>query len=70
MQELRERYTRRKDYRNKDPVKLTALLYLREALLKEEYEACGLFIRTAKEFGSTDYEILNILEDARRPLFV
>jgi len=51
---------------NKDPVKLTALLYLREALLREQYEECAEFIATAKEFGANEFEIQNLLEDPRR----
>jgi hypothetical protein len=50
----------------KDPVKLTALLYLREALLNEAYEPCAEFIRVAQEFGAKDFEIQNLLEDPRR----
>ncbi len=50
----------------KDPVKLTALLYLREALLREWYEQCPLFIAVAKEFGALNEEIEELLEDARR----
>ncbi len=50
----------------KDPVKLTALLYLREALLAERYEECPLFIRVAKQFGAVNREIEDLLEDARR----
>jgi hypothetical protein len=45
---------------------LTALLYLREALLQERYEDCAEFINTAREFGAEFFEIQNILEDARR----
>ena len=52
----------------KDPVKLTALLYLREALLKENYEDCAEFIATAREFGAQTFEIQNILEDPKRDL--
>lgn len=51
---------------NKDPVKLTALLYLREALLKEQYEECAEFIAIAKEFGANLFEIQSLLEDPRR----
>lgn len=52
----------------KDPVKLTALLYLREALLAERYEECPEFIAIATEFGAQDFEIRNILEvPARMP---
>ena len=51
---------------NRDPVKLTGLLYLKEALLEERYEDCALFIQIAREFGAQDYEINNLLEDPRR----
>ena len=50
----------------KNPVKLTALLYLREALLKQRYEVCPEFIAVAKEFGAKEREIVELLEDARR----
>ena len=52
--------------RNKDPVKYTALLYLKEALQEERYEECAEFIATAREFGATPREIQNLLEDPRR----
>jgi len=48
------------------PVKLTALLYLKEALLKERYEACPEIITVARDFGATIYEIDDLLEDPRR----
>ena len=60
---LFNRYRKR---RNRDPVKLTALLYLREALLGERYEECGYFIAIAREFGALDREVLALLEDPRR----
>ena len=50
----------------KNPVKLTALLYLREALLNERYEECADFIAIAKEFGAEPFEIQYLLEDPRR----
>lgn len=50
----------------KNPVKLTALLYLKEALLAERYEECPLFVRVAKQFGAVNREIEELLEDARR----
>ena len=50
----------------KEPVKLTALLYLREALRKERYEDCPQFVRVAKEFGAQEREIVELLEDPRR----
>ncbi|OGW79466.1 MAG: hypothetical protein A3G33_00330 [Omnitrophica bacterium RIFCSPLOWO2_12_FULL_44_17] len=50
----------------RNPVKLTALLYLREALLGERYEECPEFIRIAREFGARANEIQSLLEDPRR----
>ncbi|OGW90207.1 MAG: hypothetical protein A3A73_04795 [Omnitrophica bacterium RIFCSPLOWO2_01_FULL_50_24] len=52
--------------KSKHAVKVTALLYLKEALLKERYEECPLMITIAKEFGAQDFEIRNLLEDRRR----
>ena len=49
----------------KDPVKLTALLYLREALQAQRYEECAQFIATAREFGAQEREIEELLEDPR-----
>lgn len=48
------------------PVKLTALLYLKEALIAEKYETCAEFIRIAREFGANAQEVRSILEDSRR----
>ena len=50
----------------RDAVKLTALLYLREALQNQRYEECPEFIRVAQEFGAQPREIEELLEDARR----
>ena len=50
----------------KNPVKLTALLYLKEALRKQRYEQCAEFIATALEFGAHSQEIQELLEDPRR----
>lgn len=54
----------------RDPVKLTALLYLQEALLAERYEECAEFIAVATEFGAQPIEIQAILENPRRHLHV
>ncbi len=48
------------------PVKLTALLYLKEALLDEVYEQCESLVKVARDFGATDREIGHLLEDPRR----
>ncbi len=50
----------------KHPVKLTALLYLKEAIEIERYEQCQDLITIAKEFGAIDREIQDLLEDPRR----
>lgn len=50
----------------KHPVKLTALLYLKEVLLKERYEECAPLILIAKEFGAAEFEVEDLLEDPRR----
>jgi len=53
-----------RQYRN--PLRLTALLYLREALQTERYEECAELIRFAKRFGARNGDIRSLLEDARR----
>ncbi len=50
----------------KNPVKLTALLYLKEALRSQRYEQCTEFIAVAREFGAKSEEIQELLEDSRR----
>ena len=50
----------------KDPLRLTALLYLKEALLTERYEDCAEIIFLAREFGAQKNEIHYLLEDPRR----
>ncbi len=52
--------------RVKHPVVLTALIYLREALIREEYEKCRELIAIAEEFGAQEKEISYLLEDPRR----
>ena len=48
------------------PVKVTALWYLKEALVREQYEKCAEIVAVAKEFGAADFEIRDLLEDPRR----
>lgn len=52
--------------RSRHPVKFTALLYLKEALIREQYEKCAEAITVAKEFGALPFEIQDLLEDPRR----
>ena len=49
-----------------DPVGLTALLYLKEALVEERYEECAAIIRIALEFGAGEARVGYLLEDPRR----
>ena len=49
-----------------DPVGLTALLYLKEALLEERYEDCAAIIQIALEFGTGRAQVGYLLEDPRR----
>lgn len=51
---------------NRNPVRLTALLYLKEVLLKERFEECRDIIAVAYEFGATENEVQGLLEDPRR----
>ena len=56
----------RRTRRSYHPVKLTALLYLKEALIREQYEKCADLIATANEFGALPFEVQDLLEDPRR----
>lgn len=51
---------------SRHPIKLTALIYLKEALLAERYEECADIIRTAIEFGAEQFEIQGLLENPKR----
>lgn len=50
----------------KHPVRMTALLYLRDAMLQEKYEDCANIISIAREFGAHAHEIEGLVEDPRR----
>ncbi|MCB9799761.1 MAG: hypothetical protein H6757_03255 [Candidatus Omnitrophica bacterium] len=52
----------------RDPLRFSALFYLREALLEERYEECAEIIEAARELGANVLEIQNILEVPQRPL--
>ena len=56
----------KRTYKSHHPLKLTALLYLKEELAKERYENCAEIIALAKEFGAAIFEIEDLLEDPRR----
>ena len=48
------------------PIKVTLLLELKDALIKEEYERCPEIIGLLKEYGVQDQELRFLLEDPRR----
>ena len=48
------------------PLKVTALLYLKGTLVREQYEKCAEIVALAKEFGATELEVTYLLEDPRR----
>ena len=50
----------------KHPVSFTALVYLKDSLLREQYEDCAEIVAIAKEFGAENYQIQDLLEDPRR----
>ena len=51
---------------SRHPLKVTALWYLKEALIREQYEKCAEIVAIAKEFGAANFEIQDLLEDPRR----
>ncbi len=52
--------------KSRHPLKLTALLYLKEALARQQYEKCAEIVALAQEFGAAAFEIQDLLEDPRR----
>jgi len=44
-------------------LKVTALLYFKEALVKQEFEDCPSLIATAKRYGATQPEIWNVIAE-------
>ena len=52
--------------KSRHPLKLTALLYLKEALIRERYEKCAEIVALAQEFGAAPFEVQDLLEDPRR----
>ena len=57
---------RRRVRKSRHPLKLTALLYLKEALVREQYEKCPEIVALAQEFGAAPFEVQDLLEDPRR----
>ncbi len=54
-------------------LKASALLYFKDALVKQEYESCAELIGTAKQFGAAQGEINDVIaahlqgDKAKRP---
>ncbi|MBF0253622.1 MAG: hypothetical protein HQL11_00625 [Candidatus Omnitrophica bacterium] len=53
-------------FKIRQPEKRTALLHLKSALVQERYEECAGIIAAAREFGATERDIRDLLEDPRR----
>lgn len=51
------------------PVLLTAMVYLRDALVAERYEECAGLIEIAKEFGANTWDLHSILTDFQNTHF-
>lgn len=69
MEAIRNPFRQQRSLRvNKNPLKFSALLYLKEALLEERYEECEEIIEAALELGANSVEIQNVLEVPARPL--
>ncbi len=47
------------------PLKVTALTYLREALVKEDYENMDELVRYARVFGADEQEVAQTLQPLR-----
>mgnify|MGYP000949388961 CR=1 FL=1 len=47
-------------------LKVTTLLYFKEALLRERYEDCAELIRIAKGFGAEPGEVSGIIAECNR----
>ena len=49
-------------------LKVTALFYLKDALVKEEYETCKELLELAKKFGAGQSEIKEVLAEVFKGL--
>lgn len=53
-------------FQDREALKVTALDYLKDALVNEEYEQCSELIRLAKEFKASADEVRAVLFDYTR----
>lgn len=51
-------------------LKVTSLLYFKEALFNEEYEDCRELIRIAKRFGARKGDIFRVIAESNRGTMV
>lgn len=61
-------HEKKRNNRNLHPIKVTALVYLREVLLAEKYEECSEIIKIGREFGATNREVHKVLNSYSRTL--
>ena len=51
---------------NDELLKITALLYFKEALVDQEYEQCPALIANAKRYGARRADIKQVIEEVRK----
>ena len=56
-------FNNKTNYSRNNPLKETALLYLKESLNKEKYEECTEMIKNAKRFGASQVEISQVISE-------
>lgn len=54
------------DKRTNHALKLTSLMYLKEALVHERYEICQEVIDSAYEFGASSFEVDYVLANYKK----
>ena len=57
---------KKKSIARDEVLKVTSLLYFKEALFNEEYEDCKELIRLAKWFGARKGDIRRVIADSNR----
>ena len=61
---------RNKPVARNEVLKVTSLLYFKEALFNEEYEDCKELIRIAKRFGARQDDIRRVIAESNRGAMV
>ena len=56
-----DKLKKKESFKSDDVLKVTALSYLEETLIKEQYELCADLIKAAKEYGADKKEVQAVL---------